>query len=250
MDRWLESRFQGHIGRTTLALERFQTRQAVQEAFSLIEADLKWYRRRLPPRSPGGASLRDLCFAWVRLLAPFIPFTAERLWKELGGDGLVSFAAWPEPADERVDGALEISEELLARTVEDIESILKVIKLAPTRITLFTAPGWKRAIFSTVASAENKSTVIKEIMREEEMRKRGKEVTDAVRQCTTLIHRLPPAVVSSLLQELPDETTLFREASGFLSREVGVPVVVEDAESNTHPRASSALPFKPAIVIE
>jgi leucyl-tRNA synthetase len=250
MDRWLESRFQGHIDHATLALERFQTRQAVQEAFSSIEADLKWYRRRLPPGSTGGTTLRDLSSAWVRLLAPFIPFTAERLWKELGGEGLVSFAAWPEPAKEKVDGALEISEELLARTVEDIESILKVIRLAPTRISLFTAPGWKRAIFSAVASAENKNTIIKEIMREEEMRKRGKEVTDAVRQCTTLIHRLPPAVVSSLLQEMPDETALFRAASGFLSREFGVPVAVEDAESSTHPRASSALPFKPAIVIE
>jgi leucyl-tRNA synthetase len=49
---------------------------------------------------------------------------------------------------------------------------------------------------------------------------------------------------------MPDETALFREAAGFLSREFGVPVAVEDAEASRHPRASSALPFKPAIVIE
>jgi leucyl-tRNA synthetase len=186
----------------------------------------------------------------VRLLAPFIPFTAERLWKELGGGGLVSFASWPEPDESKMDTGRELSEDLLARTVEDIESILKIIRLAPTRITLFTAPAWKRAVFSAVASAENKNTVVKEIMRDEEMRRRGKEVTDAIRQCTTLVHRLPPLTIARLLQEMPDETALFSEASEFLSREFGVPVAVEEAAEGVHPRAGSALPYKPAIAIE
>jgi leucyl-tRNA synthetase len=250
LDRWLKSRLQGHISRATVALERFQTRQAMQESFFAIEADLKWYRRRLPPESSGGAYLRDLCSVWVRLLAPIIPFTAEQFWKELGGRGLVSFAPWPEPEEDKVDCRLELSEELLARTVEDIESILKIIKLEPSSITLYTAPRWKWKVFSAVVSAENKNTVVREIMKDEAMRKRGREVPDAIRQCTTLIHRLPPRIVSRLVQEMPDETAVFSAASAFLSREFGAPVTVRDAGSSTHARAVSALPFKPAIVIE
>jgi leucyl-tRNA synthetase len=250
MDWWLRSRLQGHISRATVALERFQTRQAMQESFFAIEADLKWYRRRLPPEYSGGTYLRELCSAWVRLLAPVIPFTAEQLWRELGGEGLVSFAPWPEPDEDYVDSRLELSEELLARTVEDIESILKIIKLEPSSITLYTAPRWKWEVFSAVMSAENKNTAVKELMKDEAMRKRGKGVPDTIRQCTTLIHRLPPQVVSRLVQDIPDETAVFSAASGFLSREFGVPITVQDAGSSTHARAASALPFKPAIVIE
>ena len=46
LDTWLESRLQGRIARTTRALELFQTRQALQECFYGMEADLRWYRRR------------------------------------------------------------------------------------------------------------------------------------------------------------------------------------------------------------
>jgi leucyl-tRNA synthetase len=249
-DHWLESRLQGHIARATEALEHFQTRQALQESFFGIESDLKWYRRRLAPESPGSTYLHELCSVWVRLLSPIIPFTAEYLWKEMGESGLASFAPWPVPDDEKVNCRLELSEELLARTVEDVESILKVIKLAPSGITLYTAPEWKRAVFFAVASAENKNTVVKEIMKDERMRKRGKVVPDTIRQCTTLIHRLPPQVVSRLVQDMPDETIVFSDASEFLSREFGVPVTVCDADESRHPKAGLALPFKPAIVIE
>ena len=250
LDRWLESRLQGHIVRTTEALDRFQTRQALQEAFFGIESDLKWYRRRLPVGSAGSLYLRELCSVWVRLLAPVIPFTCEYLWKELGGDGLVSYAPWPGADPAAVDSRLELAEELLARTVEDIESILKIIQIAPSAITIYTAPSWKKRVFSAVAAAENRNTVVREIMKDEEMRKRGKEVTDTVRQCTTLIHRLPPQIVTQLIEDLPDEGAIFSAAAGFLSKEFSVPVSVRDAGESSHTKAFQALPFKPAIVIE
>ncbi|MGB4236068.1 MAG: leucine--tRNA ligase [Methanoregulaceae archaeon] len=250
LDRWLESRLQGHIAKTTEALERFQTRQALQEAFFAIESDLKWYMRRLPPGSSGSAVLEDLFSVWVRLLAPFIPFTCEFLWKEIGGAGLVSYAPWPVADPRAINSQAELSEELLARTVEDIESILKIIQLTPSAITIYTAPSWKKKVFSTVAAAEDRTAVIREIMGDAEMRKRGKEVPDVVRQCTTLIHRLPPQVVAELSREIPDELAIFSAATGFLSKEFSVPVSVCEAGESSHAKAAFALPFKPAIVIE
>jgi leucyl-tRNA synthetase len=157
LDSWLRSRLQGHIARTTEALERFQTRQALQEAFFGIESDLKWYRRRLPAGSSGSVYLHELCSVWIRLLAPVIPFTGEYLWKVLGGEGLVSFAPWPEADTAAVDRSVEVAEDLLARTVEDIEAILKIIQLEPAAITIYTAPEWKRTIFKTVASTNEKT---------------------------------------------------------------------------------------------
>ncbi len=149
-----------------------------------------------------------------------------------------------------VDRKLELSEDLLSRTVEDIESIVKIIQMAPSAITIYTAPEWKRRVFVSVAAAENKGTVIKEIMKDEEMRKRGREVTDTVRQCTMLIHRLPPQVISQLILDIPDEQAIFRKAAGFLEKEFGVPVTVRYAGDGLHAKAALALPFKPALVIE
>jgi leucyl-tRNA synthetase len=250
IDKWLVSRLQSHIGRTTEALNNFQTRQALQEAYFGIETDLKWYRRRLPENCDGSRELHTLCSVWTRLLSPFIPFTGEHLWKELAGEGLVSFAPWPVVDKNLVSPRVELSEELLSRTVEDIESIMKLIQLTPRAITIALAPEWKHEIFRTIARSSDRTTVIKEIMKDDAMKRRGKEATDAARQCTTLIHRLPPQVVSPLALEPINERAVFEGAQAFLEHEFGVPVHIKGAEAGIHVKAATALPFKPAIIIE
>jgi len=249
IDRWLISRLQSHIERTTAALTNFQTRQALQEAYFGIETDLKWYRRRLPEDCDGSRELHTLCSTWVRLLAPFIPFTGEHLWKQLAGEGLVSYAPWPVAEKNLVNIRIELAEELLSRTVEDIESIKKLIQITPKSITISLAPEWKHEIFLIIAKAEDRNLVVKEVMKNDAMRRRGKEATDAVKQCTTLIHRLPPHVVGPLTQERVNEKEVFEAAKGFLEKEFGVPVHITEAESSEHTKAATALPFKPAIII-
>jgi leucyl-tRNA synthetase len=87
-------------------------------------------------------------------------------------------------------------------------------------------------------------------MKDDSMRRRGKEASDTAKQCTTLIHRLPPYVVEPLTREPINEKAVFEAAKEFLEREFGVPVHITQAESSDHPKAASALPFKPAIIIE
>jgi leucyl-tRNA synthetase len=250
IDRWLASRLQSHIMRTTTALDNFQTRQALQEAYFGIETDLKWHRRRLRKDCDGSRELHTLCSVWTRLLAPFIPFTTEHLWKELAGEGLVSFAPWPVADQKLVNEKAELAEELLARTVEDVESIKKLIQITPRSITIALAPAWKHQVFRTIAAASDRNSVLKEIMKDESMRKRGKEATDAARQITTLIHRLPPYVVEPLVREPISEQAVFETAKSFLEQEFGVPVHITDAEESHLVKALTALPFKPAIIIE
>lgn len=250
IDTWLVSRLQHHIGRTTESLMKFQTRQALQEAFFGVEADLKWYRRRLTDGSKGHASLKELCSVWIRLMAPIIPFTSEQLWSETGEMGLASFASWPEVDDSRVYPKIELAEELLSRTVEDIETIMKLIQITPSSLTLCIAPGWKHDIFKTIARSDDRSQVIKEIMKDETMRMHGKDATDAVKQCTTLIHRLPPQIVEAISKEGLDEENIFNKAKSFLEKEFGIPVTVVPADPQTYAKAAAALPFKPAIIIE
>lgn len=250
IDCWLMSRMQEHIAKMTFALENFQTRQALQEAYFGIESDLRWYRRRLPEGSNGSTELKTLCSVWTRLLAPFIPFTCEHLWTEMGNRDLVSFAPWPVADQKLTNPQIELAEELLLRTVEDIESIMKLIQITPKSITIALAPSWKYKVFKTIADASDKNGVIKEIMKDDAMRQRGREATDAAKQCTTLIHRLPPQVVEPLAKAPINEREIFESAKAFLEKEFGVPVHITDAETNDHAKASMALPFKPSIIIE
>jgi leucyl-tRNA synthetase len=250
IDLWLMSRLLEHIEKTTASLENFQTRQALQEAFFSIENDLKWYRRRLPEGSDGSRMLRSLCSSWVRLLTPFIPFTCEKLWQDIGGQGLVSFADWPVVDPKQKNRRIELAEELLLRTVEDLESIKKLIQITPGSITISIAPAWKHEIFKTIARAPDRNLAIRTIMKDELMRRRGKEATDAAKQCTTLIHRLPPHIVELIATEGVNERAVFEQATPFLKKEFGVPVHITDAESSLHAKSAGALPFKPALVIE
>jgi leucyl-tRNA synthetase len=134
--------------------------------------------------------------------------------------------------------------------VEDIESIKKLIQITPKSITIAPAPDWKQEIFTTIARSGDRTTVIKEIMKDDTMKRRGKEATDVAKQCTTLIHRLPPQVVEPLSKEPINERAVFESAQAFLEHEFGVPVHITDAGSSSHAKALTALPFKPAIIIK
>ncbi|ADN36566.1 leucyl-tRNA synthetase [Methanolacinia petrolearia DSM 11571] len=250
IDTWLISRMQEHIKNATAAMNSFQTRQALQEAYFAIESDLKWYRKRLPGDVRQSAAVNKISDSWIRLLAPFIPFSAQKLWEEIGGEGQVAFSSWPEPDESLIDPSLELAEELLSRTVEDIDSIMKLIQIEPSGLTLFISPDWKFSIFEKISMADNKGKVISEIMKDEDMRKRGKSATDAAKQITNLIHRLPPEVVERISSVSIDEEEVFESAREFIEKEFGLPLNIVPAEESTHQKAQQALPFKPAIVIE
>jgi leucyl-tRNA synthetase len=250
VDAWFMSRLQQRIRRTTEALAAFQTRQALQEAYFGIEADLKWYRRRMPADRKGSRIYAELASVWTRLLAPFIPYTTEKLWQAQGGAGMCAFAPWPVADESLVQSRRETEEELLMRTVEDIESIRKLIQITPTSITLYTAPAWKWDIFRMIVASPDRANAVREVMQDAAMRTRGKKAATAVTQITTMIHRLPPELVAHLREAPINEMAFFGTVREYLEREFGVPVKVIEGGEGLHPKAEGAIPFKPAIVIE
>jgi leucyl-tRNA synthetase len=249
MSAWLLSRLQARINGVTRAMELFQTRQGLQEAYHGIESDLRWYRRRLG-EAKSGEEMKTLIHTWIRLLAPYTPYTCEQLWQQIGEVGLVSVAPWPQTDADRISIETELSEELIQRTVEDVESIRKLIRIAPTTLNLFYAPEWKWEIFRTLARHRDSRDTIREVMQDPEMRKRGKSAAEATRQIATLIHRLPPDLVARLLQHPIDEKKIFSAAIPFLEKDLGVKVRVVSSEESAHPRGNATLPFKPALLLE
>ena len=57
-----------------------------------------------------GSITKDEMFVFIKLLSPFAPHICEELWEQLGGEGMVAVASWPEyDAAKTVDQTIEIA---------------------------------------------------------------------------------------------------------------------------------------------
>ncbi len=65
---------------------------------------------------------------WIKLVAPVCPHLAEEFWEQAGKKGFVSIAPWPSHDEERINPELEKAEKALEKTIEDIITILKLVK--------------------------------------------------------------------------------------------------------------------------
>lgn len=255
IDRWMESMLARRILETTEALEAVQTRRAVQSAFYHMINDIRWYQRR------GGRNrLRAVLDVWVRLMAPFIPHVCEEIWEEMAGveakasdkDTYISRARWPEADTARVDLEAEMAEDLLERTLSDVEEIVRVTNRAPNKITLFTTPSWKRAMLKAAleqkeAGSLDVGSIIKKAMTLPEVAPFKKEAPKYAQRLMKGAH----AMSSDPLQ-IDELATLTRETR-YLAKAFGCPVDVLSAdEPGDDPmnKSRNAEPGRPAIFIE
>ena len=127
LDRWLVSRTRQFVRETEAAYERSWTLAVVSSFEQFVDELSNWYIRRSRRRfySFDEAAFRTLWHALVqalRVIAPVMPFLAERLWRELvveaceGAPSSVFLAGWPVAADEDEQLLAEIAE--VRRVVE------------------------------------------------------------------------------------------------------------------------------------
>jgi leucyl-tRNA synthetase len=62
----------------------------------------------------------------------------------------IQFARWPEANLDEEDLVAEESELLIMNLLSDIQNILKVTKLIPNRIYIYTSAQWKRRIYQKI----------------------------------------------------------------------------------------------------
>ena len=243
IDKWMLHRLNKAIEGATKALEEFRTRTAVQWAFYSILNDLRWYMRRTEGRDDEAKRyvLRTLADVWVRLMAPFTPHICEELWEKLGGEGFVSLAKWPEPNPEWWNETIELEENYIKSLIEDIKEIIRVAKLEDAKKAyIYTAPEWKWKVAEIVAEKRDFKAVMSEVMKDPEMRKKGKEVAN---------------LVNKLIKERAfevkriDEEKALKEAKDFIEKELGLEIVI-NPEEDKGGKAKQAMPMKPAVYIE
>ena len=252
-DRWILHRMQVRIKEARAAMENIQTRRALQNAFYLILNDIKWYRKR----GENPKVLLDVLDLWVRLLAPFIPHICEEIWSRMNGgpQNFISLARYPEVDEGKIDHSIEIEEDLLRDTIEDIREILAVTKIEPKKIVIYTAPEWKRDIYKTalklkVKGALDMGSLMRTAIKDHANTRR---ISNFAKKMVREVELMGQAEVKILANSPVDEFETMKKAEDFISYEFGCEVSVFDAEFSKYDpakKSDAAMPLRPAIYVE
>ncbi len=181
LDRWLLSRFHSLIKQTTDSLEGFDTFSATIKIEKFINDFSTWYVRRSRDRislTAENQKDKEECFVTfysvlltlTKLLAPFIPFLAEEIFKNLADKESVHLEKWPEFNEKLIDKNLEKEMEGVRRICEMTHALRKEAKIKvrqPLKELVIISPGIK-------ISEDSKKLVEDELNVKEVIFKEGK----------------------------------------------------------------------------
>ncbi|MBI2268316.1 MAG: isoleucine--tRNA ligase [Candidatus Blackburnbacteria bacterium] len=149
LDRWVISRLYGTVDEVTKSLENYDARTAVNCIEEFVQDLSLWYVRRSRDRVGVTAedsadkqsfylTLWSVLTTLSRLLAPFVPFASEEIYKNLTRGDSVHLASWPLGNAELRDETLEKNMTLVRKIVERGHAVRKEASV-PVRQPLASA---------------------------------------------------------------------------------------------------------------
>ena len=236
MEKWLLSRLHQRIKKSEKMYGQLAMRELALELFYEVFSDLQWYIKRSE-----SVNLKHFLPIWSSLMSPFMPHYAQELWHLSGNNGFVS--DFPKADEGLIDPILESGEELIIKVHGDIEKISNLIGKKPSKVTLYVASEWKRKLYALAKSIPNLSFEL--LMKSAAAEKMPmKEVQNVVKQIMKNLH----SISAKLSQK--EELEALSHGSTFFAKDYGCVIEVLTEEDGKHDKAKSALPDKPAIVIE
>nr|WP_292478241.1 hypothetical protein [Methanothrix sp.] len=122
-------------------------------------------------------------------------------------------AEWPKADDSLIDEQAERAEDLLERTIDDVQEIINVTGAQPAKITLYTTPQWKKEMLRLALSTAQASggrldmgALMKEAMASPAIAAHKKDAPKYAQKLAKAAHSL-----SAEALELDEYETLFRE---------------------------------------
>jgi leucyl-tRNA synthetase len=227
-----------------------------------FEGDLQWYLKRAKAKGRDDYSgvLHEINTKRVCMLSPFAPHIAEEMWEKLGNSGLVSQSSWPAVSDDVIDAQAIQSEELLKSIMDDVANIIKVTKMTPKKIMIYTANAFKSKAYhfileKVMAGQTNMGAIMKELIANPETADIKKN-PDFVQRTIKDILSEPVEIRKTKLEtaEFDEKAFVASELSSITKADFGADVqVFSESDSGIYDpkgKARHARPFKPAILIE
>jgi len=261
-DKWILSKLQSLIERVSHSIEKMRLREALHDILFSFESEVNWYLKRAQAkgRSDYSGLLYEINSKRVAMLSPFAPHIAEEMWEKLGNSELVSKSSWPEMSADVIDANAIQSEVLLKSIMEDIANIIKITKIIPKKIAIYTADAFKskayHAILTKVMSGQtNMGVIMKELIANPETRD-IKRNPDFVQKTIKDILSEPVEIRNTKLEtgEFDEKQLISSELISLAKADFGVDLqVYSEKDSDIYDpkgKARHARPFKPAILIE
>jgi leucyl-tRNA synthetase len=289
-DRWLISRLQYAIEHVTLSMDKLRVREALHVILYSLDRDLQWYQKRTKTKGRENyvsGILSVFLKTRIIMLAPFAPFISEEIWEIIGWDSIknsilptstsksIIFAGWPQVDYNKKDPVAEESEQIIMNLALDIQKIVKVTKVTPKNIVIYTSSQWKRHIYRKILASvllENKtnfSDLMKELVNDPDSAAKSKSNLNLIRKMVEdiLSDSIETRNRRLKLKDDFDEKFPLYDANRLLSFESGNPQaqitiyceeVTEGDDTNlskkydpkSKAKAKFARPFKPAIYVE
>jgi leucyl-tRNA synthetase len=230
-----------------------------------LDQDFQWYQKRTAEAEQEENSAKthvigEVLDAQIRMLAPIAPHMCEELWEMIGRKSFVSTSSWPTSDEAKVDVAAEENEDLIMNMLEDTSNIIKATGIRPKKICYYTPAPWKwktylKALEKSVAAKVVQGDLIRELLKDSDLKARAKEVAEFVGKIVDEANRVPEERKQRLIQVgVMDENWVLKEAEDFLKRELNAEIHIYNEENtelyDPKKRAQTAKPYRPAIFIE
>jgi leucyl-tRNA synthetase len=142
--------------------------------------------------------------------------------------------------------------------LHDMEEIIRLIRIKPKRIILYTSAEWKKQVLKKAISMKKENSLdmkslMTTLMSDPDMRAYGKEIPKFAQKIITDIQGMEPDLMNALLDVDFDEISALNEASDFISGavECNIEIYIADAPGyDPQNKSRFASPMRPAIYIE
>ncbi len=244
-----KSKYNRILKETTLYLEEMKLREYNHRAvFEMIHL-VKHAKNNLE-EDELKAFYNYILEGWIKIISPVTPHVAEELWENYGGEGFVSEAPWPKYDESLIDEKSEYIDSLKEKLKKDISEVLELAKVEnPKKLTLIISSSWKydfmKILKEKIKETRDQGVITKEIMVEESFKKQGKEVVKLIQDCLKHPNKIPEYSIS---QE--EEKQLLEKNKKQLSQAYNLEIEIIQAENSNQGKAKSALPGKPALLVE
>ncbi len=133
LDQWILARLNQLVAQVTYGLETYELDKAARPIADFVDDLSTWYLRRSREKikSEGGETLRLVLLELSKVMAPFMPFIAEDIYKRAGGElESAHLESWPSFAkasegQAQIIGDMEKTRELVEKALaaRDTEKI-------------------------------------------------------------------------------------------------------------------------------
>ncbi len=130
MDQWIIAKLYLLVQEVTNKMNEYKLAEAARPILDFIDELSTWYVRRSRDRFKGEdeedkqfalATLREVLITLSKIMAPFTPFIAERVYQQVSGDKKsVHLQTWPEIKGKTIN----------EKVLEDMDIVRKVVNIA------------------------------------------------------------------------------------------------------------------------